>query len=715
MAPEVEAAVRRAMRQGDVIIHYALSDIKEDGSYGERWLVVTSQEVFVVEGGGTKLNRLPVDQILRVEVHDYVGNAEIEVVTKQGPMELIRFSRSCVEEFRKAALLLNELIEPDSQLRRQVSWGYLNGRRTETHSRRAALKWLLGYLRPYWLIVTLGLVLSVVLTGVGLAPPYLTRTLIDSIFIEHKMELLPILTLALLAVYGANTLLGIAVNYILSYLGQKVIYDMRYGVYEHLQRLSLGFYDRMSSGRILSRVMDDVSRVQWFLVWGMQSLIVNVLSLIGVGVIIFSMNPSLALFVLLPVPVIAVGLPLFRRTARGVYHKAWRKWADVSSLLVDTIPGAVVVKSFARERFEVERLADGLDAVVDANMASTKLHLKFFPLLGFVTSSSVVFIWWFGSLQVTGGTLTPGTLIAFVSYMWMFYGPVQNLSNLIQPLQQAVTSGERVAEVMDVVPAITDDPDAQEFTIKGHVKFENVSFGYEPYIPIVHNINLEIKPGEVIGVVGPSGSGKTTLTKLLLRFYDPSKGRITIDGVDLRKIKLEAVRRQIGLVLQDPFLFDGSIGFNIAYGRDDAAPEEVIAAAKAAHAHEFIMNMATAYDSLVGERGSRLSGGERQRIAIARAIVTDPRILILDEATSSVDSITERHIQEALENLIRGRTTIIIAHRLSTLRRADRIVVLDKGRVVEVGSHAELLGNGGLYSQLYRIQMAEEALTPVAV
>jgi len=703
------------MREGDGIIHYALSDITEDGAYDERWLVITNHDVFILNSSGKELSRLAIDQIRSVEVHDYVGNGEIEVATKRGPMELIRFSRSCVEEFRKAALLLNELIEPDSQLRREVSWSYLNGRRTETHSMRATLRWLMGFLRPYWLIVTVGLLLSVVLTGIGLAPPYLIRTLIDSIFIDHRDDLLPILTLALLGVYGANTVLGIAVNYILSYLGQKVIYDMRHGVYEHLQRLSLGFYDRMSSGRILSRVMDDVGRVQWFLIWGLQSLIVSTLSLIGVGVIIFSMNWRLAVFVLLPVPVIAVGLPLFRRSAHGAYHKAWRKWADVSSLLVDTIPGAIVVKSFAREKFEVERLADGLDALVKANLATTRLHLRFFPILGFVTSSSVVLIWWFGSLQVTGGTLTPGTLIAFVSYMWMFYGPVQTLSNLLEPLQHAVTSGERVVEVMNVVPAIKDDPDAQEFEIQGHIRFEDVSFGYEPYIPIVHNINLEIKPGEVIGVVGPSGSGKTTLTKLLLRFYDPSRGRITIDGVDLRKIKLEAVRRQIGLVLQDPFLFDGSISFNIQYGRSDATPEEVIASAKAAHAHEFIMNMSTAYDSMVGERGSRLSGGERQRIAIARAIVTDPRILILDEATSSVDSITERHIQEALENLIRGRTTIIIAHRLSTLRRADRIVVLDKGRIVEVGTHSELLGNGGLYSQLYKIQMAEEAVTPLAV
>ncbi|MBS7628254.1 ABC transporter ATP-binding protein, partial [Candidatus Bathyarchaeota archaeon] len=467
----------------------------------------------------------------------------------------------------------------------------------------------------------------------------------------------------------------------------------------------------------LSRVMDDVGRVQWFLVWGTQTFISNLLALLGVGLIIFTLNWQLALFSLLPVPIIAIGLPLFRQKAKGVYHKAWRKWADVSSLLVDTIPGAIVVKSFSQEKFEVKRLRERLAEVVEANMESTKLHLQFFPLLGFATSASVVFVWWIGGLQVFTGSLTTGTLVAFVSYMWMFYGPVQQLSNLVQPMQQAITSGERVEEVIEVEPDIEDAPDALAFDIKGAIRFENVSFGYEPFIPVVRNINLEIKPGEVIGVVGPSGSGKTTLTKLLLRFYDPTEGRITIDGVDLRKIKLQCLREQIGLVLQDPILFNDTIAYNIAYGKRGARPEEIIASAKAAHAHDFIMNFPLAYDTVVGERGSRLSGGERQRIAIARALITDPRILILDEATSSVDSITEKHIQAALENLIRDRTTIIIAHRLSTLQRANRIIVIEKGHIAEVGSHEELLAKGGLYSQLYAIQSAQETIpqTTIAV
>jgi len=323
---------------------------------------------------------------------------------------------------------------------------------------------------------------------------------------------------------------------------------------------------------------------------------------------------------------------------------------------------------------------------------------------------SVVMMWWMGGNEVFSGRLTTGSLITFVSYVSMFYGPIQTISNQFPQIQQSITSAERIFEVLEMEPDIKDDPDAVEFSFKGEIKFENVSFGYDPYTPILKDINLTIHPGETIGIVGPSGSGKTTLIKLLTRFYDPTEGKISIDGVDLKKIKLECLRSQIGIVLQEPDLFYGSIAYNIAYARKDAKPEEIIAAAKAANVHEFAMDPRRhlKYDTNVGTGGRRLSGGERQRVGIARAILSDPKILILDEATSSVDTLTERKIQQAMDNLVEGRTTIIIAHRLSTLKKADRIVVMERGRIVELGSHEDLLRKGGLYSRLYQAQFEKE-------
>ncbi len=693
------------VEKDEKILFWFNSDLDEKGFFGRSYLIVTPKRVITYTPSTGYTRWYPLGGIREVRFLDHLGGGEIELVLKDRVVSLIRFSRSKVADFRKAARLLEELVFREVRLENKdivVERGVSYDKKIDIVVR------LFSLLKPYWRIGLVALISSLIAVALGLLPPYLMKILIDEALTKGNIDLLVQLSLYLIAIYLTSTLLGIIRGYSLTLLGEKIVYDLRKRLYRHVQQLSLGFFDRYGSGRLISRISDDTSRIKWFLTWGVQSLIVNTLQTVGIGVIVFSMNPSLAIFALIPAPIILVGIRYYKTRAWRYYHKVWRRWADVNAMLVDTIPGAMIVKSFTRERFETERFTRKLWEVVKATLRTVRLRLQVFPAMGLATSISAVLVWWFGGLRVISGEITLGLLTAFVSYMWQFYGPINILSTLVEPLQSALTSAERIFELLDSEPEIKDSKEAIDLEIKGHIVFRNVYFGYEPYVYVLRNINLEIKPGEVVGIVGPSGSGKTTLIKLLLRFYDPSQGKILIDGVDLRKIKLKSLRRQIGIVQQEPILFSGSIAENIAYGKEDAEPEEIIAAAKAAYAHDFIMKLPAAYDTQVGERGSRLSGGERQRIAIARAIITNPKILILDEATSSVDTITEKQIQAALNNLIRGRTTIVIAHRLSTVKNADKIVVISNGQVVEIGKHEELLERNGLYAKLWRAQFEEE-------
>lgn len=712
---DVKELLNSVLSGNEEIICSFLGDIDENGNFGEVWLFLTTKRIITINPITRNIRQFNLNDVHSSFIKDYLGNSELFLETNDGLKSVIRFSRERLEGFYNLAKLIDKIAKGDIKVENMNPEIFETLLPEKSGMKKAqAFFWLMSFLKPYIHYVILAVILSLSITALSLTPPYLMKILLDEVFMKRNVEMLIYVVIAFILVYALNAILGAAQNYTLSYIGQKIIYNIRVKVYEHLQSLSLGFYDKMSSGRIMTRVTDDVSRVQWFLTWGTQTLITSLLQIIGIGVIIFSMNLYLALFALLPIPVIIVGIPIFRKRAHKAYHKTWRRWADVSSLLWDTIPGIVVVKTFTQEKFELKRLMERMSNLVKANLRVTLLHIKFFPLLGFLISTGTAIVWWIGGQEVLKGELTFGSLVAFVSYMGMFYGPIQTISNLFEPLQSSLTSSERILEIMQIEPEIKDAPDAIEFPFKGEIVFKNVSFGYNPYIPVLSNINLEIKPGEKIGIVGPSGSGKTTLIKLLLRFYDPTEGAIYIDGVDLKRIKIKCLRSQIGLVLQDPLLFYGSIAYNIAYGKQDASPEEIIAAAKAANVHEFAMSQPLAYDTNVGDRGWRLSGGERQRVAIARAIITEPKILILDEATSSVDTLTEKKIQEAIENLVKGRTTIIIAHRLSTLQNVDRIVVMDKGKIVEVGTHDELMKAGGLYSQLYKAQFAEGQTLSVA-
>jgi ATP-binding cassette subfamily B protein len=474
----------------------------------------------------------------------------------------------------------------------------------------------------------------------------------------------------------------------MQWIGQSVLYDMRVELYTHLQRLRLRFYSQRETGRIMARVTSDLNRLQYFIAEGFQEALVNISTMLLITLIMVLMNWRLFLIALMPTPIIALSTWLFGHRMHLLYHRIWRRSAGLSAILADTIPGIRVVKAFAQE---------------DREMRAARLSTAFFPFLGLQTSLGSILIFSVGGYMVMNGLETVGTLVAFTSYLWRFYGPVQQFGHMNHRFQHCVTSAERVFEILDSDPE-PQHKGARLDSLRGSVEFRNVRFSYEPGKYALDGISFSVEPGEMIGLVGPSGAGKSTLVHLIARFYDVEEGEILIDGVSLTDLDLGWFRSQIGVVLQEPYLFHGTIWGNIAYANPDATTCEILEAARAANAHEFIVNLPEGYDTVIGERGMTLSGGERQRISIARAVLRDPRILILDEATASVDTETEAKIQIALERLVENRTTFAIAHRLSTLRKADRLVVLERSKLVEIGTHDELIDTGGLYSRLCELQ-----------
>ncbi len=569
------------------------------------------------------------------------------------------------------------------------------------------------FAHPYRMQLLLGFILTLASTAATLVPPYLTIPLMDDVLIpfQNGQQIAPGLVLGYLGGLLAAAVLGWGLNwwrtYLLALVSERIGADLRTATFDHLLQLSLDYFGGKRTGDLMARIGSETDRICVFLSLHALDFATDVLMIGMTAAVLFSIHPGLALVTLLPLPFIAWMIHVVRDRLRTGFEKIDRVWSDVTSVLADTIPGIRVVKAFAQEAREARRFRDANQRNLEVNDRINKTWSLFTPTVTLLTEIGLLVVWAFGIWLVARQQVTVGVLTAFLAYIGRFYTRLDSMSRIVSVTQKAAAGAKRIFDILDHRSNVPEPADPQPLPaggLRGRLEMDGIGFRYGNR-SVIRDLSLVIRPGEMIGLVGHSGSGKSTLVNLICRFYDVTDGSIRVDGTDIRRLRVADYRRHIGLVLQEPFLFFGTIAENIAYGRPDATRAQVVAAARAAHAHEFILRLPQGYDSMVGERGQGLSGGERQRISIARALLIDPKILILDEATSAVDTETEKEIQKALDNLVLGRTTIAIAHRLSTLRKADRLVVMDRGRVVEVGPHDELIARQGAYWRLYEAQV----------
>ena len=722
----------------------AEADLSPRGEEAQVWLLVSRKALLVVSATQSDDQRrlVNVEEIQDVDLRATVGSTSFRAKLDDLFVDLIRFSNALRERFQRVLVQVKRMIRGKSLQLEALTvpddmhcpkCGLVLSERNAPCARclnqGAVFFRTLTMLRPYYGYVGFLLAIMVVGIGLDLLPNLLIKFLLDDVLnvqqlvqsglnapsmeeLASRREFLLFIVLGLFSAALFRQGINIAINRISAHVGTQLTYEIRSRMFRRLTEMTVDFYDRTQVGSLMSRITGDVESFHGFVSQAAQGFLINILMILGIGGMLFYLNSYLAPFVLIPIPFVVMGTLYFWKKVYPRYFKLWDSNSKLNSMLNGVFSGIRLVKSFAQEDHETDRFEKNVAYLRDSRRTLDSHMGTFNPIMAFIFGMGGWIVWYVGGSGIIAeagqnreASMTVGTLIAYIGYIGMFYVPLTNLTLFSNWVSGFVTSSHRIYEVLDNNPSLRDRADAAKLELtRGTIEFRNVTFGYDPYNPILHDVSLEIEGGKMIGVVGRSGSGKTTLINLICRFYDPQEGEVLLDNRDLREVRREDLRKHIGLVLQEPFLFRATVSDNIAYGKPTANHVEILNASRAANCHDFIMRLPSGYDTRLGERGAGLSGGERQRVSIARALLCDPDVLILDEATSSVDTESETQIQEALAVLCRGRTTIAIAHRLSTLRGADKICVIDSGRIVESGSHEELMELGGVYQHLVVLQ-----------